>query len=131
MIRGTTAQFKFTLPYKYSEIENAKAVFWQPGNNGPSEDRPLPIYKVLSQCVECENPNEISVTLSPEETLRFFDDRKAYVQFSATSIDGIRFATKQENINVYPIYDDSLTGDIVTPTPDDNGFIVLDGKIIE
>lgn len=131
MIRGTTAQWKFTLPYKYSDIELVKVVFWQPNNNGPSSNRPLPIFKGLEQCGQCENENEISVTLHPEETLRFSDDRKAYVQLSAKSVDGIRFATKQESINVYPIYDDSVIEDIITPTPDYNGWIVLDGQTIE
>lgn len=130
MIRGTTAQFKFDLPYKYSEIELAKIVFWQIDNNGPSSDRPLPIVKVLEQCSAGTDEYELRVTLSPEETLRFSDKRKAYVQFSGTSLDGYRFAGDQEEITVYPIYDDSILGDVVTPTPTYDGLIILDGQTI-
>ena len=134
MIRGTTAQFKFQLPYKYSEIKFAKVVFWQPGNNGPSEDRPLPIVKTKdqngSQCYQ-SGENELSVKLAPEETLRFTEKNKAYVQLTATMNDETRFASRQEQITVYPIYDDSILGDIVVPSPDDDGWIIIDGGAIE
>ena len=64
MIRGTNAQFKFVLPYKYDEVEKLRIVFWQTDNNGPSRDRSLPIVKTLEYCRQTDQPNEISVTLS-------------------------------------------------------------------
>lgn len=132
MVRGTTAQFKFSLPYNYSDIEIAKVVFWQPGNGGTT-DAPLPIYKSLAQCSQTNNPMELSVTLSQSETLRFSDKLKAKVQLSATTFEGTRFASKQELITVYPIYDDSILGDDIIPTPDGSGeddWIILDGEPI-
>ena len=129
MIRGTNAQFKFKLPYSYSELETVKISFWQTDNAGPTMDRPLPIVKVLEQCSPSEIANELCVTLNQEETLRFEDDRKAYVQLRARTIDGIPIASKQQAITVYPIYDDSILDDII-PTPDYDGWVILDGSTI-
>lgn len=137
MVRGTTAQFKFSLPYNYEELKLACVVFWQPGNNG-TIDAPLPIKKTLTaddiqQYCDPDNPKELSITLSQSETLRFSDKMKAKVQLSAKTFEGTRFASKQELITVYPIYDDSILGDDIDPTPDDedgDGWIILDGETI-
>lgn len=130
MIRGTTAQFKFSLPYNYDQIEVVKIAFWQKGNNGTT-DNPLPIYKTLSDCVSTNNPKELLVTLQPVETLRFSTKVKGRVQLSARTYEGIRFASKEQLITVYPIQDDSNIGDLVVPTPEeDTDFIILDGKVI-
>ena len=130
MIRGTNAQFIFQLPYDYTELEIAKITFWQPGNNGPSENRPLPIVKVLGQCCGTNNPKELSVTLNQEETLRFVDDHKAYVQLRATTLEGIPIASKERLITVYPVYDDSILDDNILPSPSYDNLIYLDGKNI-
>lgn len=132
MVRGTTAQFKFILPYDYSDISSVKITFWQPGNNGVDETRPLPIVKVLSQCSRTNIPNELSVTLTEEETLRFTDKRKAYVQLKGQSSEGNIFASKQEIITVYPICDDSILDDPddILPTPSEDGWVILDGTTI-
>ena len=37
MIRGTTAQFKFKLPYAKNELQWITMKFWQPGNDGTTE----------------------------------------------------------------------------------------------
>ena len=130
MVRGTTAQFKFSLPYNYDQIEVAKIAFWQQGNDGTT-DNPMPIYKTLAQCAQTNNPKELLVTLSPSETLRFSTKFKGRVQLSATTYEGIRFASKQQLITVYPIQDDSNVGDVVVPTPDnDTGFVIFDGEAI-
>lgn len=130
MVRGTTAQFKFNLPYDYNDLKLVKITFWQPGNNGPASDRPLPIIKTLSQCSQSNVPSELLVSLTQEETLRFGDQRKAYVQLRAESKDGYVFASKQETLTVYPLYDDSVLGDFVTPTPGDDDYIFLDSGSI-
>jgi hypothetical protein len=130
MVRGTTAQFKFSLPYNYSDISLVKITFWQLGNNGPDETRPLPIIKDFSWCRACSNPKELSVTLTEEETLRFSDKSKAYVQLKAQSEDGSVFASKQEQITVYPVYDDNVLGDDIIPTPTEGEFDILDGGTI-
>lgn len=130
MIRGTTAQFKFRLPYDVKELDIVKITFWQPGNSGPSTSRPLPIVKLLSQCSFSNFPNELSVFLNKEETMRFSDNKRAYVQLRATTIDGSAFASKQEIIAVYPVYDDSILDENLepTPSPDENGIVILDGS---
>ena len=132
MIRGTTAQFKFQLPYNVRELDVVKITFWQNDYYGPNTTRPLPIVKVLSQCSETSIPNELLVFLNKEETLRFSDDRKAYVQIQAKTVEGNAFASKQEVITVYPVYDDSILDDEIlpTPSPDDDGFVILDGSTI-
>lgn len=137
MIRGTNAQFKFKLPYKYYELSMVQITFWQSNNNGPSIDRPLPIVKILEQCSPSNIANELWVTLNQEETLRFEDDRKAYVQLRGTTVDGIPFASKQQTVTVYPIYDDSILDDVTptptptpTPNPDSDNWIMLDGSSI-
>lgn len=132
MIRGTTAQFKFKLPYNVVDIATAKINFWQENYSGPNQSRPLPIVKVLSQCSESNMPDELLVFLNKEETLRFLDDRKAYVQLHAKTKDGTAFASKKEAITVYPVYDDSILDDDIlpTPTPDYGDVIILDGEPI-
>lgn len=130
MIRGTNAQFKFVLPYTYDELATVRIVFWQTDNNGPSRDRPLPIIKTLEYCSRTNNPNEISVTLNQEETLRFVDERKAQVQLWSETKEGVPFASKTQLITVYPIYDDSILDDNILPTPDLDGWVILDGSTI-
>ena len=127
MVRGTTACFKFKMPYDYNELMSAKVIFWQDNNNGPSESRPLPITKTLVQCFETNIRNELAVKLTPEETLRFSDERKAYTQLTATTHDGSRFASHQTTFNVDPVRDEDISDDNILPTPDNNGFIILDG----
>lgn len=117
MIRGTDAKFKFKLTCNCSELESATITFWQKDNNGPSEDRPLPIIKVLSQCTQADAPDELYVELNEEETLRFSDDRKAYVQLITTTVDGTSTASREKMFTVYPIYDEAMLGDDVHPTP--------------
>lgn len=117
MIRGTDAKFKFKLSCQCSELESATITFWQKDNDGPSEDRPLPIIKVLSQCTQSDVPDELYVELNEEETLRFSDDRKAYVQLITTTVDGTSTASREKMFTVYPIYDESILGGDVSPTP--------------
>ena len=130
MIRGTNAQFVFKLPYNFNQLSSAKVMFWQTDYNGPSASRPLPIIKILPQCSQSNNTNELCVTLNQEETLRFKDDRKAYVQLRAVTKDGIPIASKQRMITVEPVGDDSVLDDDVIPTPEYNGYIYLDGRTI-
>lgn len=130
MIRGTNAQFKFKLPYNYSELARVKITFWQPENSGPSSNRPLPIMKILDQCRPTDIPNELSVTLNQEETLRFSEERKAYVQLRGATKSGIPIASKERELPIYPVYDDSILDDEILPTPDYDGWVYLDGSTI-
>jgi hypothetical protein len=128
MIRGTTAQFRYKLPYSFDEIETLTVTFWQPGKGGPSLERPLPIIKTkLHGDIEPLPGNKYVAiaSLTKEETLRFATDRKAKMQLQGQTTTGIDFASKEKYITVYPVVDDSVTDDpVIHPDID---IIVLDG----
>ena len=62
--------------------------------------------------------------------MRFSEEYKAYVQFRATTFEGVPIASKQRQITVYPIYDDSILDDDILPTPSTDGWVYLDGQNI-
>lgn len=127
MIRGTTAQFKFKLPYTLSELSSVTIKFWQPGN--PNDY--LPIYKNKQNCEE-RVEKEIYVSLRPYETALFSDKYKAKLQLIAQPLIGAPFGSKEQLIAVYPMPDDIIIDDpTVDPdVPIDDGWIILDGKSI-
>lgn len=128
MIRGTTAQFKFKIPYPINELTWVTVKFWQPGNNG-TDIAPLPITKKLSND-DLLQLDEIVITLSPTETARFSDKLKARVQLRANAVNGATFASKEQLITVYPINDDIITDDPDWPDESESGYILLDGQSI-
>lgn len=133
MVRGTAQPFQFKIPCTFNELSTVRITFSQENYYGLSESRPLPITKVLSQCRQGGSPNELVVVLNKEETLRFTDKKKAYVQIMATSVNGdIPFSHKPHIFTVYPVLDDSILDDdlIPTPGPFDSGVIILDGSTI-
>ena len=129
MIRGTTAQFRFKLPYKKNELAWATMKFWQPGNNGTLEAR-LPITKRLEHCTASDDSKELCITLTAEETLRFSDKYKARVQLRAQHEDGTIFASREQLITVYPINGDIMTDNPTIPDENEEGWIILDGGSI-
>ena len=126
MIRGTTAQFKFKLPYEKNQLQWVTMKFWQPGNDGTTE-APLPILKQKTHIDSSDDSKELSVSLTSEETLRFTDKLKAKVQMRAQHVNGLVFASKEKIVTVYPLADD-LTQDAILPGETDDGWIVLDGQ---
>lgn len=142
MIRGTTSQFRFKLPYSKENVKSAEVVFWQHGHNGINEDFPLPIVKKYNQYFSESgsiatsgpwnwiNDNTLGVKLWQQETLTFSDRYKAYVQIRGTSIDGSVFASGQKPVVVYPIYADYPLEDEIIPPQNEDGFYVLDGEYI-
>lgn len=128
MIRGTTAQFKFSLPCEKSQLLWATIRFWQPGNTSNG----LPIEKTLDHCSSTENPYELCVNLTSEETMNFSDKFKAKVQLRAYCPDtGSVFASHQQSITVYPIHDEIVRPeDPVLPPTDNEGWYILDGESI-
>ena len=126
MIRGTTAQFKFKLPYSYEQLETITIKFWQDGNSNEL----LPIKKYKSNCSE-RVEGEIYVSLLPSQTAAFSDKYKAKMQLIAKPYEniGAPFGSKEHLITVYPMPDDIVvedpTIDPVVPTED--GWIELDG----
>lgn len=129
MIRGTTAQFKFKIPYAESELLWATIKFWQPGNNGTAL-APLPLTKKIEPNDNNSAVYELRTSLTAEETLRFSDRLKARVQLRAQTKDGAIFASKVTLVSVYPINDDIVTDNPTLPDSDNLGFIILDGKPI-
>ena len=97
VIRGTTAQFKFKLPYTKSQLTQMYVVFWQPGNPQMS-----PIKKTLTDCAG--NGSEVSVSLSVAETKQFSDRFKAKMQLKFTC-NGVVYGSKPQSIIVYPMCD--------------------------
>lgn len=127
MIRGTTAQFKFKLPYTKAELLWVTIKFWQAGN--PSSN--LPITKKLVHCDALDDSTELSVSLTADETMRFSEKYKAKVQLRAQHTEsGTVFGTRPQLITVYPMHDDILEEDSMMPAQNDEGWIVLDGESI-
>lgn len=131
MIRGTTAQFKFKLPYTKSELAWATIKFWQPGN--PSDD--LPITRTLSDCSTQSGGTILCVSLTATDTALFLDKYKAKVQLRAQhSLSGTVFGSRPQMITVYPIIDEILDDNEIEepefPEETDEGFVILDGKAI-
>lgn len=124
MIRGTTAQYKFKLPYPKDELLWVTIKFWQK-NNTSSE---LSIIKELSQCSGADNSTDLCVSLTEDETARFSDQIKASVQMRGCNKAGTVFGSKPKILTVYPMSDDILDeGGIIPTPPRDDGYVVVDG----
>ena len=141
MIRGTTAQFRFKLPYSKYDVEQVEVVLWQSNNPGIKEEYPLPMKKNYVQSIS-ENGSVITggpwswvddytlaVKVWEQETLTFSDKYKAQIQLRG-SANGLTFASPQEYIVVYPMRGNEPMGDDVVPTPDTDGWTILDGETI-
>ena len=128
MIRGTTAQFRFQIPYQKSDLLWATMTFWQPGNIDEFGST-LSIQKRLDDCVDSNNPAELCVSLNASDTMKFSDKIKARAQLRAETKDGNIFASHQQLITVYPINDEMLEADSELPAEKD-GWIILDGEPI-
>ena len=111
MIRGTTQQFRFELPYHYSELVNLKIAFWQEDNQGTG-DYKLPIIKSIENDDKIDisdDGNAVYVTLNVKETLAFECDKKAYVQLWATTQTNA-FGSHAKQFTVYPMNSVLLEG---------------------
>ena len=129
MIRGTTTQFKFKLPYAKEELSWITIQFWQPGNT----NQYLPITKKLEHCNTLDDPTKLYVSLTADETRRFSEKRKAKVQLRAQHmISGTVFGNRPKLITVYPMNDDILDEDItpIIPPAIVDDWIILDGEAI-
>jgi len=129
MIRGTTAQFKFKLPYAKTDIMLATIRFWQPNNPNGN----LPIIRSLDQeklndCFVSDDSKELCISLTSEETMRFSDKYKARVQLRAQHTDGTTFGSRPQIITVYPMPDDIIEPTL--PNANEEGWIILDGETV-
>jgi hypothetical protein len=141
MIRGTTAGFKFTLPYPLGRLAEIQVTFWQEGYKG-SEYARLPIVKKFEDFDPSDESTQFTATLTALETKRFTDKLKARMQLVARTraiVDSegkeiepsVRFASRETLITVYPINDDIKDDnpEDIAPT-DDDGWVILDGQVI-
>lgn len=142
MIRGTTAQFTFTLPYPKNQIDIAEVKFWQSGNTkGLKPDCCLPMTKTYEKETDANgeiitnypwhwiNDDTLVITLGQQETLTFCDKYKACIQLRIRTTDGLVTASAPQKITVYPaIWDNPLEEEPVLPTSDD--WVILDGDTI-
>jgi hypothetical protein len=127
MIRGTTAQFKFKLPYAKAELLWATIKFWQSGNPNPF----LPITKKLEHCDAPDDSTDLYVSLTADETKRFSEKYKAKVQLRAQHTEsGTIFGNRPQLITVYPMNDEILDEDPTMPAENEEGWIILDGDTI-
>ena len=127
MIRGTSAQFKFKLPYSYDDLSAVKIAFWQTNDKGINE---IIVTKTLADCKGGDDPNELSVTLQDWETDDFSDRKKAYVQLKGRTKNNV-FASEQEQITIYPMHDKIIGDDdgpnVVIPPPSNDEPTILNG----
>jgi hypothetical protein len=80
---------------------------------------------------EANNSNELYVSLTANETMRFSDRHKAKMQFRAMlKSNGKVIGCKPKLITVYPINDALLGDDIISDPEFDDAWFVLDGKSI-
>lgn len=107
MIRGTSQQFKFKIPYNFNDLTDVSIAFWQENNQG-TEDYTLPIKKTLNDCTSNAFGTILYVTLNSKETLAFCVDEKAFVQLRATTVDGFTFGSRKRLFTVYPINEELL-----------------------
>lgn len=124
MIRGTTATFKFQLPYLFDDLAGGEAVFWQ-------EEIKLVIKKGFENCYKGNAANELCVDLCPEETIVFSDAYKAKAQFKGDlTPDGSKsFASKECLVTVHPIYKGCNIEDWEIFTPNAREIIFDGGEI--
>lgn len=128
MIRGTTAQFKFNLPYELRQINYVEVFFWQPGDsfsNTPSVEIPKTISGYSS------DKKILYVSLHQEETKLFSEKKLGYVQLRGVAADGTVFASKQESFIVYPYYSNGSIGEPPEINDDNNdGWSVIDSGYV-
>ena len=134
MIRGTTAPFKFSVPYAWSDICAIEATFTQKKESGET----LSIIKEYDTrwaeninpggfTPDNNNPYIIYVILDPYETLQFSEKRKGQVQIKVYCPGKGIVANKPSKFTVYPSNNDNiLEGDPGEPMPENNDIWILD-----
>ena len=138
MIRGTTAPFKFSIPYPFNEVSKIVATFKQKHNTGIGNSLPIiKMYDVSNKASRNDGfaapeptSTEVHVSLNPEETLRFSDKEKAYVQIQVYYQDrNIVVGNIPQKVTVYPVFNDTPIVDIIPTEIVDDTYILDAGKI--
>jgi hypothetical protein len=74
---------------------------------------------------------ELCVSLTPDETIRFSEKRKAKVQMRAQHmLSGTIFGSRTQLVTVYPMNDEIIEEDPMMPAENKEGWIILDGETI-
>lgn len=135
MIRGTTAPFRFEVPYPKDQIDKVIVKAWQDGNVGTPTAR-LPIYKNFSSqsdtntcelVAETDNLTMVCVVLTASESMRFSDKKRAQIQLSAQLTNLDKFASHVHEFKVYPLPDDLIIDDPEDLPTTEDGWSILDG----
>ena len=132
MIRGTTATFKFKLPYELQDISWVNVVFWQDGYTGTLGSS-SPIKKEFTNEKDFQDitSKELVVTLSGADTRAFTDKLRGKVQLKGFSAKhSVSFGSKPQTFTVYPMDDKIMDGYIPEDATTENGYIILDGNEI-
>ena len=136
MIRGTTAPFKFIIPYPFDEVSKIVATFKQKHNKGIGN--PIPIMKMYDTSASRndgfaaseQNPTEVYITLNPEETLRFSDKEKGYIQIQVYYQGrDIAVSNVPEKFTVYPVFNDTPIVDMEPTEIVEDTYIFDSGEI--
>jgi hypothetical protein len=152
MIRGTTAPFKFEVPYDTNTISAIVVTFsqkhwygtdtaklpikkWYLASWATQEDGSVKLVETRNDgfAFSTTNSKEIQTNLTEEETLRFSDKEKAYMQIRVIfDLDEgqVARASLPQKITVYPVLSDEQIG---TPTPSEviDNVYIFDAGVIE
>ena len=127
MIRGTSTTFKIKLPVAINDCTWIRIKFWQPNN--PSEL--LPITRTKDHCSTTDDPTELLVSLTAEETARFSDKYKGKMQYRALHEGSSTvFGNLPWLFTVYPMRDDIIEEDPILPPVNEENLLIFDGGII-
>ena len=137
MIRGTNVRFTFTIPKEINieDISYIEVIAWQNGYKGTTV-APLPLKKRYtnqdwdSALLDNDDDYTLVVVLTSEDTARFTDKLKGYIQCKVGLTGKGAYATHEQKFTVYPMHSDMVGGDIVDSNTNNEGFIILDGQTI-
>ena len=134
MIRGTTAQFTFKLPKELNlnDVSYIQITAWQKGYTG-TPIAPLPISKTYTNSdwgSVLKDEHTLVVVLSPEQTARFTDKLKGYIQCKVVVEGKAIYGTYEQRFTVHPMYKDMVGGDMGEIEQNSEGWIILDGQTI-
>ena len=90
VIRGTTPTHLFKLPFDTGTVKDLRITYAQ---NGESV-----VQKTANDCTM--NGNDISVTLTQSDTLRFSGDARIEMQIKVLQTDGKVYSTKVKYLSV-------------------------------
>ena len=91
----------------------------------------MPIIKNLNHCDTFDDPTELYVSLTAEETQRFSEKYKAVVQLRAQhGSSGTIFGSRKQLVTVYPMRDDIIEENPTLPAENEEGWVIFDGETI-